>query len=86
MSKRKLGKSVPKIKAEKSQMSDKDRTRYLCFPIDKVHSFHRITESLRIKKISKIIKSYHYSTTVEITTKPCHQVPHPHAFWSSKGW
>lgn len=78
---------VPKIKAEKSQMSDKDRTRYLCFPTEKVHSFHRITESLRLKKISEIIKSYHYPSTAEITTKPCHpSAISSHFLKTSRGW
>ena len=40
---------------------------------------HRITESFRLEKTSKIIKSNRQPNT-PMPAKPCPEVPHPHGF------
>ena len=45
---------------------------------------HRITESLRLEKTSKMMKFNHHPST-PISAKPCPQVPHPHVFWTPPG-
>ena len=44
------------------------------------HKSHGITESLRLEKTSKIIKTNHHPNT-NMPAKPCPQVPHLHFFW-----
>ena len=46
--------------------------------------FHRIIESLRLEKTSKISKSKHQPNT-NVRTKPCPAVPHLHVFSTPPG-
>jgi len=43
-----------------------------------------VIESLRLEKISKIIKSNHQPNTT-MPTKPCPEVPYLHGFWTLPG-
>ena len=53
--------------------------RSLCCPWN-----DRITESIRLEKTSKIIKSNHQPNTT-MPAKPCPEVSHPHVFWTPPG-
>lgn len=41
---------------------------------------HRITESFRLEKPSKVLEANHSPSTAEPTTNPCPHGPHPHGF------
>jgi len=45
---------------------------------------HRIIESLKLEKTSKIIKSNRHPTTT-MPAKPCPEVPRLHVFWTPPG-
>jgi len=54
------------------------RNQAISFP-SIAHGNHRITESLRLEKTSKMTKSKHQPNT-SMPAKPCPKVPHRHIF------